>query len=114
MRKESGVRRTSELRTDMKSTEKIIQLFTFHNLKRKVRNGVLILFVPKFWNPFLPCRLFVLLVHWLRVKNLNGYIFIGPRYLGSDLWVRVSVRLLSDVTLADEDTNRYPTVEKVN
>ena len=103
MRKESGVRPTSELRTDMKSTEMIIQLFTFHNLKiqlftfynlkRKLRNGVLLLFVPKFCNPFLPCRLFVLLVHWLRVKNLNGYIFIGPRYLGSDLWVRVSVRL---------------------
>ena len=40
----------------------------------------------------------------------KSILFIGPRYLGSDLWVRVSLsgshlRNLTDSTLAYEDTN---------
>ena len=44
-------------------------------------------------------------------KSINdGLIFIGPRYPWSDLWVRFSLSErgfadLTDVTLADQDTN---------
>ena len=44
--------------------------------------------------------------------RIHVLIFIGPRYLGPDIWVQVSGCLtprrfadLPDATLADEDTN---------
>ena len=55
-------------------------------------------------------RLLILSNQGKREKMNQTYIFIGPRYPWSDLWVLISetgthFADLTDVTLADEDTN---------
>ena len=53
---------------------------------------------------------------------LGREVFIGPRCPWSDLWVRLSLSIVSetpsanltDVTLADEDTNSILTDDKNN
>ena len=47
---------------------------------------------------------------WKILKNVHGHFYRTQVNLGSDLWVRMSLRPtpcvdLTDVTLADEDTN---------